>query len=443
METNLIFSIALWALRASLVLFTFISWKNPKWGIYLICALLPTYLIRFNILGIPATALEVMTLVLFGIWAIKNLRLKKSLKFTNVKISDKFLITGVAVFLLAATISMFLSPDFRAAAGIWKAYFIEPLMFLAVFISIIKKDDIKNVIKALGFSALYISLYAFAQKFLGAPITIPWQAEMRATSIFNYPNAVGLYLAPLIPLFIHVILGDAKRSPGIHVDSPNKSGNDKIKNIFLIVACILSVISIIFAKSEGALVALVAGFGIFLFIKLKNRGKIILSVIGSVTIAAILFLNFTPFPQVKEKLLLNDWSGMVRKTVWSETWEMLKDAPVLGVGLSGYQTAIIPYHNAKWMEIFLYPHNIILNFWSETGILGLLGFILIIIGFYKKMFENSNIKNTDSPYFILVISMTVLLVHGLVDVPYFKNDLSILFWALVGLTIVSDNTKRG
>jgi hypothetical protein len=33
-------------------------------------------------------------------------------------------------------------------------------------------------------------------------------------------------------------------------------------------------------------------------------------------------------------------------------------------------------------------------------------------------------------------AMTVLFVHGLVDVPYFKNDLSILFWFLVAVMIV-------
>jgi O-antigen ligase len=423
--------------RAALVTFVFISWKNQKWGAYLICAFLPTYLIRFKgPFDLPMTALEMMILVLFAISLIKKqivIPAKAGIQ------KNKLLIFGGFLFIAAATISMFLSTDLRAAAGIWKAYFIEPLMFLAVFISIIKKEDVKNVIKALGFSALYISLYAIAQKFFGFPIPTPWQVEMRATSVFDYPNAVGLFLAPLIPLFIYVILGDAKRGTRIHVDSRLR-GNDKIKNIFLIIACILSVITIVFAKSEGAIVALVAGFIIWLFIKLKTRGKIILAVLGATTVLSILFLSISPFPQIKEKLLLNDWSGMVRKTVWSETMEMLKDAPVFGVGLSGYQTAIIPYHNAKWMEIFLYPHNIIFNFWTETGLLGLTGFILIIIWFFSVSFPRR--RESANLIFFLFLSMLILLIHGLVDVPYFKNDLSVLFWILAGLAIISDNAKN-
>ena len=29
--------------------------------------------------------------------------------------------------------------------------------------------------------------------------------------------------------------------------------------------------------------------------------------------------------------------------------------------------------------------------------------------------------------------MVVIIVHGLVDVPYFKNDLAVMFWALVAM----------
>ena len=37
---------------------------------------------------------------------------------------------------------------------------------------------------------------------------------------------------------------------------------------------------------------------------------------------------------------------------------------------------------------------------------------------------------------LLMATMVALLVHGLVDVPYFKNDLSVLFWLIVGSLII-------
>ena len=39
--------------------------------------------------------------------------------------------------------------------------------------------------------------------------------------------------------------------------------------------------------------------------------------------------------------------------------------------------------------------------------------------------------------------MVVLLVHGLVDTPYFKNDLSVLFWLIIGLGIIEDKIYQG
>jgi uncharacterized ion transporter superfamily protein YfcC len=33
----------------------------------------------------------------------------------------------------------------------------------------------------------------------------------------------------------------------------------------------------------------------------------------------------------------------------------------------------------------------------------------------------------------LMGAMVVIVVHGLVDVPYFKNDLAVLFWVMIGI----------
>ena len=35
----------------------------------------------------------------------------------------------------------------------------------------------------------------------------------------------------------------------------------------------------------------------------------------------------------------------------------------------------------------------------------------------------------------VLLALVAVVVHGLVDVPYFKNDLCLLFWTLVALTV--------
>jgi hypothetical protein len=44
----------------------------------------------------------------------------------------------------------------------------------------------------------------------------------------------------------------------------------------------------------------------------------------------------------------------------------------------------------------------------------------------------------------LIGAMVVMIVHGMVDVPYFKNDLAVMFWVLIALMgIVKINEING
>ena len=108
------------------------------------------------------------------------------------------------------------------------------------------------------------------------------------------------------------------------------------------------------------------------------------------------------------------------------------------------------YRKQMWQptEIYMYPHNIFLNFWSELGILGALLFCWIIAKFLWQSGRFFLAERNNQEYFIalgLMTSMITLVIHGLVDVPYFKNDLSALFWvsiALLGGLTIKQNEKN-
>ena len=204
--------------------------------------------------------------------------------------------------------------------------------------------------------------------------------------------------------------------------------------LFYILIIILSIISIYFAHSTGALVALFSGLLITgLFFK-KTK---IFSIIILIIFFLLFSLNFIP-QKIQDELLLKDWSGFVRKVGWQESLEMLKNNFIFGAGLSGYPEVFAEYHKIDFIEIFQYPHNIILNFWSEIGLGGLIIFILLIIYYFYKIYKiNNNILK-----FFLIYSMLIILIHGLVDVPYFKNDLAILFWVLFLLVLLNHETSK-
>lgn len=142
-------------------------------------------------------------------------------------------------------------------------------------------------------------------------------------------------------------------------------------------------------------------------------------------------------------------SEQIRMEMWEETLMMLGDRPIQGAGLAGYQSVIKPYHQKEYVEIFLYPHNIFLTFWSELGIAGLILFIIILIKYFLlgaiTSLKKNLTKEQNKFYYILSITlmatMTYLIAHGLVDVPYFKNDLAVMFWVFVGMLIVLARLK--
>jgi len=219
-------------------------------------------------------------------------------------------------------------------------------------------------------------------------------------------------------------------------------------HILLVVSIILGWLSLYWAHSEGAMVGLVVATIVMIFFT-GHSGKIV-SVILTLSLVVVTLVN----PGVYRKFSLADKSGQIRRAQWQETWEMLKDGRLFtGAGLANYQSSVKPYHKTGiWLrlidnqeklvwqpvEIYLYPHNIILNFWSELGALGMIIFMwlwlkaLFINGrnFYRYHLKN----NLAWLSWGLCGAWLAALIHGLVDVPYFKNDLAVLFWLGLALT---------
>jgi O-antigen ligase len=115
---------------------------------------------------------------------------------------------------------------------------------------------------------------------------------------------------------------------------------------------------------------------------------------------------------------------------------MLRDHPVLGSGLSGFARTIGPYRGGVYQEDLIYPHNIVLNFWTETGLLGVAAFGWLLIQAFRSAYRGWR-AGADAwrPLQLgVLLAMVAVVVHGMVDVPYWKNDLSLEFWALLGVS---------
>jgi len=492
------------------IFYAILAWRKLAWATAFVIAFLPVYQIRFALFSLPLTLLEVMIFVLFVVWFVKSVKAKELpllnyLSFprkresrNNIK-SYPFWKEIIAV-LVIAFISMLVAGASNTSLGILKAYFIEPIMFFIVFVNVLASDVIlrseerrpNNLLSslirfftpsadapvvqndktthtlslmfgALAFSAFIISAVAIYQKITGQLIPMEFANSGRVTGVFAYPNAVGLYLGPIVMLMVGWLLFI------IENNKKQKTKNKQIINyksqilriLFFCFFVFLPIIAIYFARSEGALIGIIVAGIIFglLYNKWSRRTVIAILILGAVALS----INSGIRQDVYQKVTLQDTDGQIRKQLWRETWQMLTDNPrnfIFGAGLANYQQAIAPYHESGiyirnddpefdkmikisleyqqqvWqpLEIYLYPHNFLLNFWSELGLAGALLFMWVIVKFlildFRLMITD---KKNRAMAIGLLGAMMVIVVHGLVDAPYFKNDLAVLFWVLVAM----------
>ncbi|MFA5022176.1 MAG: O-antigen ligase family protein [Patescibacteria group bacterium] len=404
-----------------LVVLGYLSFKKSIYACALTIILLPTYLCRSQIWFVPITYLELCLLVTFFGWFIQAKPYK--LQATSYKLY----LLPILLFIIAATISIFIAPNKITAAGLWKAYFIEPILFFLVLINVVKSDQDKKIILwALGISSLLISFLAIYQKFTAFGIAQPiWIApsRRRVTAIFSSPNAVGLYLGPIITIYLGWLIAEFKNWLGA---------------IGKLLILIPAIIAIIFTVSQGTWLGLIAAI-IFLISfaflpQLKFQLKI--NKLQLLLMLLIIIISLLVLPIAADKLLnLTSQSSQNRIILWQMSEKYLLSSPknfIFGSGILGFAQIQNQLRNPLKMEPLLYAHNIFFNFWLELGLLGLSSFIILIIQFFKKGLSEVNKENRWLKLGLMAAMITIL-VHGFIDVPYFKNDLAVLFWLIIAL----------
>lgn len=422
------------------IFYIIISAYNRKLGLWLMLLLLPTYVLRFKvgpIFGVgalPSTWLEIMILISsafvildFCLPKLAGVGLNTPINFallknfftrpTRANALPYITIFGF-ILLVGATLGVIHSVDLRSALGLWRAFYIEPvLMFFVFFLRFREKRDWEIALKFLALAVIGTSAVAIYQYFTGWMIFNPyWAAEAtrRSTSIFGFPNGIGLFASPLVPMFITMLIYTRNLA--------------KIDRVIYVLAIILGVVAVVVAHSTGAVVAITGA--IFLIMLTHKKTKVVTIVLAVVGVALLMFPQFPS----RDELMLKDFSGQIRMQMWGETIEFLRAHSFWGAGLASYQKLIAPYH-VMHVEIYHHPHNIFLNFWIEAGAVGLVGILGLLLAFYNIIIltlRRAELKNAPLAW-AAAFGIAGFLIHGLVDTPYIKNDLSVMFWFIAAL----------
>jgi len=423
--------------------------KPFYWAINLLIFLLPTYFLRFKIAGLPTNFFEICFLFVFIWWLIeKEQKRYKKQKNNFVLIFHQFirrnrlLFLGISLLLIGVSLSTFFSSDRLTSLSILKSWFILPIIlaFIIIDSQVYKLPAIKQkiyVLKSFCFSGLTVAFISLGYLLNG---NLTYDGRLKA--FFEHPNHLAMYLAPCWLIAYSLWFIATKK-------------NEKKLWLLLI---LLMPIPLFFTYSYGAWIGTMGGILVLVWghmrirIRPKNRNVLMnlrspaLWLYGFMALWLIVLIVFVPLSLKFQNIFTTQRSSLhSRLMIWRSASHILKDNWLLGIGPGTFQTYYLNYQ--KYFSPYLewavpQPHNIFLAFWLQTGIIGFIGFIIILVWFFKIGLKaihkiGKNKKEAYSLYsstaLILMTIMTYIIIHGLVDTLYWKNDLAVVFWLIIGL----------
>src|SRR4051812_4744073 len=166
--------------------------------------LAPTYVWRFKLGQLPLNVLEMLIFIfwlVFIVWIFKQNRAKEFWNF--VKNQPRLLLVGIALFFLAGVVSAIISPAHMRAAGLFVAYFFQPIITYFAAAYILQNPKYKNYFVKMIFLLIGLyGIYAVLQYFTLIGVPQQWWGNSvepkRALAVFEYPNAFALWLTPLL-----------------------------------------------------------------------------------------------------------------------------------------------------------------------------------------------------------------------------------------------------
>jgi hypothetical protein len=141
--------------------------------------------------------------------------------------------------------------------------------------------------------------------------------------------------------------------------------------------------------------------------------------------AVIALLLFTP---VGNRLL--DLGGD-RRAIWQNSVDLISDYPITGLGLAGFEMVYSTYVLLTHVGYTAHAHNLWLDMWLNQGIIGVIALAGMVLNAVWP--KPSSIWREPA-----LLALGVILLHGLVDDPYYGVALPVVFIPL-GLLIRSDS----
>ena len=177
----------------------------------------------------------------------------------------------------------------------------------------------------------------------------------------------------------------------------------------------------------------------------KNLLKPIVIILSVFILQNYLYINSKENLQaVNRSIELNDSSSNTRLMLWKSSIEMIKDFPLLGIGIGNWKVVSIKYvkNNMQLYNVPKHTHNDFIQMFSETGIIGGLFYLLFFISplyFLLKNYTNFSSKEKELSLF-LTFSLFCIGIDSFFNFPKSRPySLLNLFWVITFIYNLKQN----
>ena len=384
----------------------------------------------------------------------QELRIKNyELRITNFW----WLIAGLELFIF---ISIFFASDkWLALYGYGRFLLGIGLFFL---ITQIKYDKVKlywvvifsGIIQSILAMHQFVAQQVYSSKWLGmatqyssdlgvSVVDNGFRRWLRAYGSLPHPNILGGFLVVCLLINIILYFNLHKKLNGRRSNATSLSDEKKYKIGLLasLVFFVINFVGLLLTFSRSAWLGFLIGFIILIPLVIKKYGRsglfnlskfiLIIILISSIVVLGLKEPIFSRFDNnrlevksVQERLDYNKEAGQIIKSNW-----------LLGVGIKNYTLAVKEEIDSN-RAVFNYQpvHNVFLLALAETGILGLIFFVSLLIYFFIDLLKRQSYGKISLIFAIVII---MLFDHWW----WSMNFGLLLFWFVLGISFKNNYEK--
>ena len=458
-----------------LAIFACLSWYRLSFAVALLPLALPYYIYQKAIFShgthqydfsLIEISLYTCVLVAVAQLLVQGKKWRYHLTWADLRARVGLFIIPIAIFFLAALVSVAVAVDRQTALRAFREEVIGPLVYVVLALCCLRtRQDVKRLLGAFLGCALVVAVAGLIQHFFFAQQLQPPLGDGRAHAMYGSANSIGLFFDYALPLGLALL-----------VFQVSKALNARGKwwpSLVVLIGFVPLVGVLYLSQSLGSALALPVAFLFILAFSVRSRKKLLVGTVVLVVLAALVGVvlrhQITHFITTWHDNNKGISTVSKRYYLWISAWHMIKDHPIFGVGMDNwlchysrntvcaasattqphYWVLTIPGTNLPTglhdEPNLSHPHDIFLHVWVSIGIFGLLAFVAVLALFYwlfarivKTVRDTANAEIAGLEWIVVGVggAMLAALCQGLIDSAFLEQDLAFCFWMLVASLLV-------